>query len=59
MVKREVFGFEGKGRRLGFLERGQSKSFFRERAEPKSYLKYSFLFLSFVNLSKQTQCLCG
>jgi hypothetical protein len=28
MVKREVFGCEGKGRRLGFLERRQSKSFF-------------------------------
>jgi hypothetical protein len=24
MVKREVFGCEGKGRRLGFLERRQS-----------------------------------
>jgi hypothetical protein len=32
MVKREVFGCEGEGRRLGFLERRQRNLIFREKA---------------------------
>jgi hypothetical protein len=33
MVKREVFGCEGEGRRLGFLETWQRNLIFREKAK--------------------------
>jgi hypothetical protein len=45
MVKREVFGCEGKGRRLGFLERKQRNSIFRERNQFLHQFDFYFIIL--------------